>query len=104
MNMTSKFGQDELQYVYESAKSRMEAHPDIADKNIKIINEYPYFTTLDDAIKYANAIDDEYINKCQIWAKVGKDEEYYYIQGYFITTDDVFVSKAAEYIGMEQIK
>lgn len=39
----------------------------------------------------------------QVWAKVGKDEEYYYIQDYYIVSNDYRILIAAEYIGMEQL-
>lgn len=39
---------------------------------------------------------------CQVWAKVGKDEEYYYIEDYYIVSANNFIKMAAEYIGMEQ--
>lgn len=82
----------------------MEYHPDIAEKYSKMIQNHPYFKTLDDAIHYAKSVDEKYINRCQIWAKVGKDEEYYYIQDYFIASDDISILIAAEYIGFEQMK
>lgn len=99
MNIIPKFGQDELKYTYESAKARMRVHPYIAKKYNEIINECPHYKTLDDAI---NSVNDE-IYMYQIWAKIGKDEEFYYIQDYYIVTDDNRVATAAEYIGMEKI-
>jgi hypothetical protein len=39
----------------------------------------------------------------QVWAKVGKDEEYYFIQAYYIVSNDYRILIAAEYIGMEQL-
>lgn len=39
----------------------------------------------------------------QVWAKVCKDGEYYYIQDYYIVSNDYKILIAAEYIGMEQI-
>ncbi len=39
----------------------------------------------------------------QVWAKVGKDEEYYFIQDYYIVSNDYRILIAAEYIGMEQL-
>ena len=33
-------------------------------------------------------------------AKIGKDEEFYYIDDYFIVTNDGLVKEAADYIGM----
>lgn len=99
MDITSKFKQDELQYVYESAKARMKAHPDAAQKCNKIISECNHYKTLDEAISSVN--NDIYMY--QIWAKIGKDDEFYYIQDYYIVTDDNRVATAAEYIGMEKI-
>ena len=39
----------------------------------------------------------------QVWAKIGKDEEYYNIEDYYIVTDDNLIKQAIEYIGMDDI-
>ncbi len=86
-----------LGHDYESALGRMAAHPDYAEKYSKIIREHPYFTSEKEAVSVALSRG----SMCQIWAKIGKDEEYYYIKDdYFIVTDDWRIDQAAEYIGM----
>jgi arginine utilization protein RocB len=91
-----------LQFVYESAKERIEAHPDIADKFQNIIQNYPYFKTEKEALEAA--VKKEKDNpKWQIWAKIEKDEELYRIKDYYIMSNDYKVLQAAEYIGMAQI-
>lgn len=95
--------QDELKYVYESAKGWMEYHPDIAAKYQNIIREYPHFESEKDALEAAVKIEKEHPYTCQIWAKLEKNEEYYGIQNWWIVTDDWKVLQAAEYIGMAQI-
>ena len=41
--MDDRFNQVHLQYMYDSAQARMKAHPDIAEKYQKIIQDYPHF-------------------------------------------------------------
>ena len=98
-----RMSQDELKYVYESAKGRMEYHPDIAAKYQNVIQNYYHFENEKDALETAIKIEKEKPYTCQIWAKVEKDEEYYRIQDWWIVTDDVKVKIAADYIGMAQI-
>lgn len=81
----------------------MKFNPEIADKFIEVIGKQPFFDNTKDAIK---AIDDMENNdrwSCQIWAKIGKDEEYYFIQDYYIVTDSNIIKQAADYIGMIDI-
>ena len=96
-------GQDELKYVYESATKRMEYHPEIADKYRKMIEKSPFYKDRDEAIKVADAMCKSGYSGCQVWAKVGKNEEYYYIEDYYIVSADNLIKMAAEYIGMEQL-
>lgn len=95
-------GQDELKYVYESAKERMDYHPDYAEKYRKMIDKVPFFKDREEALKIANYMRKNGCSGCQVWAKVGKDEEYYYIEDYYIVSANNFIKMAAEYIGMEQ--
>lgn len=92
-----------LQYTYESAKGRMKAHPDIAEKYKSIIQKHPYFKSEKEALEAAIKKEQENPRHFQIWAKVGKKEEYYYIQDYYIVSNDYKILMAAEYIGMAQI-
>ena len=96
-------GQEELKYVYESAKKRMMYHPEIADRYRKIVEELPVYNDRNEAIKKAVSISESSILGCQVWAMVGKDAEKYYIQDHYIVSNNNLILKAAEYIGMEQI-
>ena len=93
-----------LKYTYEHAKSRMDLHQEIAAKHQRIIREHPHYTSEREALE--DAIKIERVNPCtcQIWAKVGKYDDTYYIMDYWIvTTDDWRIKVAAEYIGMVQV-
>lgn len=89
--------QGELRYVYEAAQARMKFHPEVAEKFKRIIKEYPYYKTLEEAVLTANKTDKD------IWAKIRKNKEFYDIQNYFIVSNDNRVLQAAEYIGMFQL-
>ena len=95
--------QDEMKYVYESAEGRMECHPELAEKYRKIIDNYSFYTDKNTAIEKAIELSKSNQRHYQVWAKVGKDEEYYYIEDFFIVSNDYKILIAAEYIGMEQI-
>ena len=100
--MEEKFriNQDELAYIHQNAQARMRYNPDIAAKYKKIIDEYPFYQSEKEALQSTiDIINKEYSNY-QIWAKIGKDDEYYYIQDYYIATDDNIIKQTAEYIGM----
>ena len=101
--MKKQIEQSELSYAYESAKARMEHNPDVAKKHQKTIQSLPHFTKESDAIKAADKLYDDGHFSCQVWAKVAKDEEFYYVQDYYIATADNLVKQAAEYIGMALI-
>ena len=103
MTEQRNLGQEELKYVYESAKKRMEYHPEIAEKYRKMIEKSPFYIDRDEAIKVAVDMCKSGSSGCQVWAKVGKDKEHYYIEDYYIVSDDYKILIAAEYIGMEQI-
>ena len=103
MKQSTDFSQEELEYVYIRGQARMNWHPDLAEKYMKVIQNYPYLKTLDEAVNFAKSQSEKYMDNCQIWAKVGKDKEYYYIQDYYIVTNNIHIAIAAEYIGMEQI-
>ena len=94
-----EIGQDELKYVYESAKKRMEYHPDFAEKYKKLLKDIPVYKNIDEAKKVA--LDMENKGRfASVWANVANEEEYYYIQDHFIVSDNNFVLQAAEYVGM----
>lgn len=96
-------GQEELKYVYERGKNRIECHPELAKKYRKIIEEFPFYQDRNEAIERAIQMNKDSLEPYQVWAKVGKDEEYYYIQDYYIVSNDYHILIAAEYIGMEQL-
>jgi hypothetical protein len=95
------YRQENLQYLYESAIKRMEAHPEYAAKRIKIIQDYPYYESEKDALEAAFRLSKDDMHCCVIWAKIEKDEEYYRINtNYCVVTYTSEEIKAAEYIGM----
>ncbi|MBQ6940046.1 MAG: hypothetical protein IJN51_01930 [Alistipes sp.] len=103
MKQPRRISQGELKYVYESAQARMEYNPEIAAKYKKIIEEHPFYKSEKDALKAVADISNKERQGCQIWAKIGVDEEYFYIQDYFIVSADNRINIAAEYVGMAQI-
>ena len=96
-------GQEELKYVYECGKKRMEYHPELAEKYRKIINDCFFYTNKDVAIEKAIELNKNCHRPYQVWAKVGKNKERYYIEDHYIVSNDYRVIMAAEYIGLEQI-
>ena len=102
--MEHRFNQSELRYLYESAKGRMDYHPDIAEKYKKMIDQHPFYKSETEAMQAANDLKGKSQSICQVWAKIGRDEEYFYIQDHYIVSDDIRISIAADYIGMAQIQ
>ena len=96
-------GQEELKYVYEHGKKRMEYHPELAEKYRKMIEVLPFYQDRNEAIEKAIQMSKDNHEPYQVWAKVGNDVEHYYIQDYYIVSNDYRILIAAEYIGMEQI-
>ena len=103
--MDDRFNQVHLQYMYDSAQARIKAHPDIAEKYQKIIQALPYFDSKEKAREYVTQNRKGTRSYHEIFAKIGKDKEFYFIQNYFIVIheDDGDGTKAAEYLGMEMI-
>lgn len=98
------FSQDNLQYIYESAKNRMASHADYAAKQIKIVDKYPYFKTEKEALEFAIKQIKEQNSDYQIWAKLEKQNDgFFRFQNWWIATDDREVIYAAEYIGLVQV-
>lgn len=95
-----RISQSDLKYVFETAKSRMEAHPEIAERHQNIIQKCPYFESEREALGMAIKLENENPYRCQIWAKVEKVEDIYRIQNYWLVSDDVKIKVSAEYIGM----
>ena len=98
-----KNDQRTLGYAYESALALKEHHPEAFEERRKMIQTHPSYNDEGEAIKAAIELSKTTQENCQVWARIGKDEEYYFIQDYFIATDDNRIKQAAEYIGMAQI-
>lgn len=92
--------QDELSRLYENAKARMDANPDIAEIHKKAIAECRSFKTEKEALQAAIKMRNENNWGCQIWAKVEKSDGIYRITDYWLVTDDGKVKLSADYIGM----
>lgn len=93
-----------LGYAFEHSKKLAEVHPEYFKACEKVIHKHPYLTSEKEALQVAqDMVNNRINNTVHIWAKIGKDEEYYYIQDYYIVTEDNDVKRAAEYIGMAHI-
>ena len=66
------YSQEQLQYLYESAIKRMEAHPEYAEKRKKIIHDYPYYEGEKDALEAALRLPKDDIHCCIVWEKLRK--------------------------------
>jgi len=94
-----------LSYIYNSAIERAKVHPMIARKYKTIIDNCQHFESESEVLKYVHDKEKETHSYYLILAKIGKDEEYYFIKNYYIVVryDNGEVIKAAEYTGMEKI-
>ena len=96
-----RINQEQLRYLYESAKSRMEAHPEYTEKQREIIKNCSIYESERDALEAAIKLPEGYMECCIIWAKIEKDEEFYHIKNdYWLVTYTSDAIKAAEYLGM----
>ena len=100
MDYKYRISQDELKRLYENAKERMDAHPELADNYEKIIQEYPFFESEKDALQSALKMMNDKFSDCQIWAKVEKDDDIFRIRNWWIVTDDWKIKQAADYLAM----
>lgn len=105
MNSDYKFrmSQDDLKFVYETALSRMVAHPSIAKKEWRLINDFPFFKSEKEALAKAFELMQNKRANCQIWAKVEKSGDVFRVAHWWVVTDDWKIQKAADYIGMAQM-
>lgn len=94
-----KYRQVVLKYVYESAKARTEYNKEYAKEQRKILNKCT-FVDKKEALEKAIEITKEGNYDCKVWAKIKKDEEYYYIDDLWLVTTDVKTEAAAEYLGL----
>lgn len=99
-------GQDRLKYTYESAQARLGYDPEREEQYRKLLQELPVYTNEEDAVKAFWDIREHgsgspYSGYSFVWAKIGVDEEYYYLQeDYFLVTDDNLIHQAAEFMGL----
>ena len=95
-----KLDQGQLRYLYESAKARMEAHPEITIKRLKIAKECPRFDSEEDAKEFAIKIAKEKpFEGVKIWATIEKDEEYYHLSTPWMVSTGI-QNVAVEYVGL----
>ncbi len=96
-----RINQEQLRYLYESAKSRMEAHPEYTEKQREIIKNCSIYESERDALEAAIKLPEGDMECCIIWAKIEKVEEFYRIKNdYWLVTYTGDAIKAAEYLGM----
>lgn len=93
--------QEQLGYLYESAKLRIEAHPEYAEKQRVIIQKCRIYESEREALEAAIKLPEEDMASCVIWAEIEKDEEYYRVKtNCWLLTYTGDAIKAAEYLGM----
>lgn len=96
-----RLGQDTMKLMYAAAQGRIKHHPEYAAEQEEIINKQLFFKTEREALDFAlNQKGSSSGTGYQIWAKIGRDDEYFYLQDYYIVTDDNRIKTAAEYVGM----
>ena len=96
-----RIGQNEMKLIYAAAQGRKRHNPEYAAEQEDIINKLPVYKTEQEALDVAlNQKGTSNGTGYQVWAKIGRDEEYFYIQDYYIVTDDNRTKAAAEYVGM----
>lgn len=96
-----RISQEEMRYIYESAKARMDFHVEHANKQKDIIAKHPYFKTEKEALQEALKLIKKTKFDCQIWAEIEKgDDDIFRVQNKWMVIEDWKVKLAAEYIGM----
>lgn len=100
MNSRYRISQEEMNYLYETAKARMDYHPDHASSQRKVLEEVPYFRTEKEALETAIKMTEKKPYSWQIWAEIELSDSVYRICNKWIVTDDIDVKLAADYIGM----
>lgn len=94
--------QEELAYIYTSAKKRIAANKEYAEEQNKILEKYNFAKSLQEAqlrLKQYNKTP----FKCQIWVNLVKTEEFYDYGDKWITSDDYDILTAAEYLGFYEV-
>lgn len=100
MDYRYRISQDELKRLYENAKSRIAAHPEIAEEYQKIIQECPYFESEKEALQSALKLMSDGYSTYQIWADIEKDGDIIRVKNWWIVTKDWRVKQAADYLGL----
>lgn len=103
MEYRFRISQNELASVYDNAQARMNYNPKVAEKHKTVIASFPFFKNEKEVLQATLDMMNKKFSNYQIWAKISKTDEYYYIQDYFIATDDNLIKQSAEYIGMALI-
>lgn len=94
------FGQVTLKYQYESAKERMRVHPVRASESLKIVEDFPHFESLEEALDFAQLKEKEKpFAGGKIMATIHKDEEFYYIGAPWLVASRKQI-EAAEFVGL----
>ena len=96
-------GQDVLQYCYDAGKEREKYHPEVAERHRKILDKCIIYKTEEEALEAAVKLKKKRTCGCQVWAKIERDEEFYYLSDYWVIATDNFIGMAAEYLGMAQV-
>lgn len=92
-----------LSHTYEVAQTRKRLYPEIAKKYEEAIQKHPHFNSEREALEVALDMVRKENYRCQVWANTKKDEEFYYIEGGWLVTDDPKIKNAADYIGMSLV-
>ena len=100
MDYKYRISQEELKRLYEHAKARMVAHPDIAEDYQKNIQKCPYFESEREALQSAIKMIKDGFSSYQIWAKFEKEDDIFRITNWWIVTDDWKIKQAADYLGL----
>lgn len=100
MDYRYRIGQDDLKHIYETAKERMKANREFADKHQEVIAKHRFFNTEIDALQYTIDKMKNEPSNYQIWAKIEKEKDIFRIQEWWVVTDDWKVKQSADYIGM----
>lgn len=77
-----KNDQRTLGYAYETALELQKNHPEVFKERQEVIQALPYYKDEESAIKAAIELWETTQGDCQVWARIGKDDEYHFIQDY----------------------
>lgn len=93
--------QECLKYIYESAQARLGYDAEREEEYRERLQKLPVYTNEEDAVKAFFDVWNKRKGNLWILAKVGVDEEYFYVQeDYFLVTDDGLMLQAADYLGL----